>query len=387
VDIKRHILPIIVLSQFAGTSTWFAGNAVLKDITTSLEISRDVVPSILSAVQLGFITGTLLFSIFTITDRFSPSRIFFFCSLASALSNLSLIWVSNMTELLASRYLTGFFLAGIYPVGMKIAADYNNKGLGKALGYLVGALVLGTAFPHLLNATKATLNWHYVIFGVSLLSCLGGIAILTGVPNGPYRTRMSNPDFLHAFRLFRNRDFRLAAFGYFGHMWELYTFWALVPLFVGRYINQHAVEDINVSLLSFAIIGAGSLSCVAGGHISIRKGNARTAFVFLLLSGLCCLLAPFALKTSMFLFVPFMLLWGMSVVADSPQFTSIVAQSVDSTVRGSALTLINSIGFAITIVSVQVITAIPQTSIELVCWLLATGPLTGLISLGRTLSK
>lgn len=384
-NIKKHILPIIVLSQFAGTTTWFAGNAILKDIAGALNISVDVLPHVVSAVQLGFISGTLLFSVFTITDRFSPSRIFFICSLLGALSNLSLIWAGNLVTLLASRYMTGLFLAGIYPVGMKIAADYHNKGLGKALGYLVGALVLGTAFPHLLNATKATLNWRYVIYGVSMLSCLGGIVMLIGVPDGPHRTRMSKPDFLHAFRLFRNRDFRSAAFGYFGHMWELYTFWALVPSLIASCVSKHSAgNNINTSLLSFFVIATGSTGCVIGGYISLRRGNIITAFIALLLSGICCLLLPFAMTLPITIFLPFMLVWGMTVVADSPQFTSLVAQSGEPSLRGTALTMVNCIGFVITVVSMQLVAMLHEIiKADYVYWVLTIGPIFGLISIYR----
>lgn len=381
--VKGYILPIIVLSQFAGTSTWFAGNVVLKEITGALNISVDVLPHVVSAVQLGFISGTLLFSIFTITDRFSPSRIFFVCSILGALSNLSLILACNLMALLTSRYITGFFLAGIYPVGMKIAADYHNEGLGKALGYLVGALVLGTAFPHLLNATKAALNWHYVIICVSALSGLGGAIILFAVPDGPYRTRISKPDFLHTFKLFRNREFRLAAFGYFGHMWELYTFWTLVPSLIASFVSRHAAgHGINTSLVSFFVIAAGSAGCIIGGYISLKKGNIITAFIALLSSGICCLLLPFALALPFAIFLPFMLVWGVTVVADSPQFTSLIAQSIESSLRGTALTIVNSIGFAITVVSMQLVAmlqAIMKTNY--IYWVLAIGPMLGLISI------
>ncbi|MBS1779626.1 MAG: MFS transporter [Bacteroidetes bacterium] len=384
-DIKKHILPIIVLSQFAGTSTWFAGNAVLKDIAGALNISVDVLPHVVSAVQLGFITGTLLFSIFTITDRFSPSRIFFVCSMLGALSNLSLIWACNLMTLLTSRYITGFFLAGIYPVGMKIAADYHHQGLGKVLGYLVGALVLGTAFPYLLHATKAALNWHYVIICVSVLSGLGGAIILFAVPDGPHRTSMSKPDFLHAFKLFRNRDFRLAAFGYFGHMWELYTFWALVPSLIINSASKHSAgNNINTSLLSFFVIASGSAGCVIGGYISLRRGNIITAFIALLLSGICCLLLPFAMTLPITIFLPFMLVWGMAVVADSPQFTSLIAQSAEPSLRGTALTVVNCIGFAITVVSMQLIAVLQKIiKTDYVYWVLTIGPIFGFISIYR----
>jgi len=159
-----HILPLIVLSQFAGTSLWFVGNAILPDIQRSLNIQTNAPGDITSVVQLGFIAGTLIFAIFSIADRVTSAKVFFVSSLIAALSNVSIIWFAkNMADLYVIRFLTGFFLAGIYPVGMKIASDWYEKNLGKALGFLVGALVLGTAFPHLLRSSLYALPWRQVL--------------------------------------------------------------------------------------------------------------------------------------------------------------------------------------------------------------------------------
>lgn len=383
-----RILTVIVFSQFAGTSLWFAANAVIKDMAVELGLAADVLSAISSAVQFGFISGTLLFAVFTVADRFSPSRIFFLCALAGALSNLLLLWVSSLQGVLASRFVTGLCLAGVYPIGMKIAADHHDKGLGKALGYLVGALVLGTAFPHLLNDLRAGVNWHYVIVAVSALAVLGGLAILIGVPDGPYRIKGGSPDLSLAFKLFRNPNFRSAAFGYFGHMWELYTFWAFVPVLLSYYVLIRPGSDINISVLSFIIIAIGSVGCIAGGYVSLKKGSPFAAFIFLLVSGLCCIGAYFFMQQSLYVFVFCLLIWGTAVVADSPQFTTLVAQSVDVKERGTALTIVNSIGFAITIVSIQVITIVQaRLGFEYIYFFLAAGPLFGLLYTGKLLLK
>ncbi len=199
---------------------------------------------------------------------------------------------------------------------------------------------------------------------------------------------MSKPDFLHAFRLFRNRDFRSAAFGYFGHMWELYTFWALVPSLITSSVSQHSAgNNINTSLLSFFVIATGSAGCVIGGYISLKRGNIITAFIALLLSGICCLLLPFAMTLPITIFLPFMLVWGMAVVADSPQFTSLIAQSTEPSLRGTALTVVNCIGFAITVVSVQLAAMLQEIiKTDYVYWVLTIGPIFGLISIYRKAS-
>src|SRR5436190_15607355 len=182
----RHILPVIVVSQFAGTSLWFAGNAVIGDLQAKWGLAEDAVGHAVSAVQLGFILGTLVFAFLSIADRYSPRRVFFVCSLLGAAANAGIHLASpGLDALLVSRFLTGFFLAGIYPVGMRIAAGWYKSGLGHAIGLLVGALVLGTAFPHLLKAAGQRLPWEEITFAVSGIAAAGGVLMLCFVPNGP----------------------------------------------------------------------------------------------------------------------------------------------------------------------------------------------------------
>src|SRR5215213_4155927 len=158
------LLPLIILSQFAGTSLWFAGNAILPDLQRQLQLDSHAISQITAAVQIGFITGTLFFAVFSIADRFSSSNVFFACTCLAAAANVLLVWLAKDALIVyLLRFATGFFLAGIYPVGMKIAADWFKQGLGKALGYLVGALVLGTAFPHLLKGGYLQLEWEKVL--------------------------------------------------------------------------------------------------------------------------------------------------------------------------------------------------------------------------------
>ncbi len=376
---RWYILPIIVLSQFAGTSLWFAGNAVIADLQLKLGLQAAALGHITSAVQFGFILGTLVFAVLTISDRFSPSRVFFVCAIAGAAANLAVyLFASGFYALMAFRVLTGFFLAGIYPVGMKIASDHHAQGLGKSLGYLVGALVLGTAFPHLLRRFTAGLSWEYVFIFTSIFASIGGVLVLLFIPDGPYHKRSAKPDFSAFFKVFQKPDFRAAAFGYFGHMWELYTFWAFVPVMLAVYNQMHPAE-VGVSLWSFFIIAIGGLACVIGGYLSLRVGSARVAFSALLGSGLCCLLSPLAFALPEAMFLIFLLLWGMFVITDSPQFSTLVAQRADKAVVGTALTIVNSIGFAITIVSIQVTNSLVSVVAPRYLYLiLLIGPLFGL---------
>lgn len=382
----KRILPTIVISQFCCTSLWFAGNAVMGDIAKEFHLDAGYLANLSSAVQVGFITGTLVFAIFGVSDRFSPSKVFFCCAIVASAINLSVSWAGNTgATLLMLRAFTGFCLAGIYPVGMKIASDHYRQGLGKSLGFLVGALVLGTSFPHFLKHFLAGMRWRYVIFATSALSFAGGAAMLLQVPDGPGRQpghRVKLSGFLNGFR---HPEFRAATFGYFGHMWELYAFWVFVPVMIAAYNAHYQSANLNVPLWSFLIIAAGSLSCVAGGYISQKLGAKFTATVALGASCLCCLISPFLLlNDSVCLFLIFLFVWSIMVIADSPMFSTLVAQNAPAETKGTSLTIVNCIGFAITIVSLQLVSLMrTDANTRYIYLLLAVGPVLGLVSLFR----
>ena len=380
----KRVLPVIVISQFFCTSLWFAGNAIMPSIAQTFHIGSSFLAHITSAVQLGFITGTLVFALFTIADRFSPSVVFFAASLAAAVCNLGIIPEgTNATTLLLYRFATGFFLAGIYPVGMKIASDHYQKGLGRSLGFLVGALVLGTAFPHLLKNLTVNLPWKFVVYSTSALSVAGGAAMLLFVPDGPYRKAGQKIQFTAFLSGFKNRSFRSAAFGYFGHMWELYAFWAFVPVMLATYQQHHPSAHLTISLLSFLVIGCGSIACVVSGLLSQKLGAKKIARLCLVLSGACCLFSPFVLLYApVYLLLIFLFVWGLFVIADSPLFSTLVAQNAPEETRGTSLTIVNCIGFAITIISIQSINLLSdKINANFIYMLLAIGPVLGSIAL------
>jgi MFS family permease len=376
-----------VISQFAGTSLWFVGNAILPDIQRSLHI-HTAAGNITSVVQLGFIAGTLLFAIFSIADRFAPAKVFFISSLIAAVNNISIIWFAgNLTGLYVLRFTTGFFLAGIYPVGMKIASDWYEKSLGKALGLLVGALVFGTALPHLLRSNLYELPWKQVLVFTSAFALIGGLLILLFVGEGPYRKPASRFQFSVMFQIFRSADFRAAAIGYFGHMWEIYTFWAFVPL-VFAFYNSANGAAMNVPLWSFIVIAAGGIGCIAGGYVSEKINSSLIAFVSLITSGLCCVSSIAFFHLSPAIFVPMVILWGITVAADSPQFSTLVAKTAIAEYKGTALTIVTCIGFAITIASIQFLTYLGNwIKLDSVFALLAPGPLIGLLFLFRLVKE
>lgn len=380
----KWVLPIIVLSQFFCTSIWFAGNGIMNDLVAVFNLNPSALGHLTSAVQFGFIAGTLIFALLTIADRFPPSRVFFTSSLMAALFNLgAILQGNNFYSLMIFRFVTGFFLAGIYPVGMKIASDYYQKGLGKSLGFLVGALVVGTAFPHLLKGISADMPWRSVLIVTSTIAAVGGLIMFLFVPNGPHRIQSQKVDLAASFNVFSNRRFRTAAFGYFGHMWELYTFWAFVPIILSTFMNQHPEVEFNIPFLSFLIIGLGGLACVFAGYISQVVGTKKTASLALLMSCCCCLLSPIAFYLgSSNLLIGFLIFWGFVVVADSPLFSAMVAQNTVPESKGTALTIVNCIGFSITIISIQLFNLLADFfNPEFIYMILALGPILGLVAL------
>ncbi|HEV8539467.1 MAG TPA: MFS transporter [Bacteroidota bacterium] len=377
-----YILPVIIISQFAGTSLWFASNAVLPDLQRAWNLPADAVGYLTSSVQLGFIAGTLLFAFFTIADRWSPRKIFFVCSVSGGLCNLLIyLCASGFSDLLLLRFLVGFSLAGIYPIGMKIASGWYKEGLGSALGFLVGALVLGTSFPHLVRSVVEEVHWESVTLAVSMIASMGGLLMLLLVPDGPYLTKGMpfNPKALAI--IFRSRELRAAASGYFGHMWELYTFYAFIPIVLSAYAVARMDGSLNISLWSFMIIAAGSVGCAAGGIISKRIGSAKVAWAQLVCSGALCVISPLLFQFSPAVTLGLFVVWGVVVVGDSPQFSALIARYAPRELVGSALTIGNSIGFAITIVSIQFVTYLSHfIEPQYIFSLLTIGPVLGLVA-------
>lgn len=376
---RQALLVILIFSQFAGTSVWFATNAIVDSLPG---VSPGNFAALTSSVQGGFIAGTLVFALFGVADRFASSTVFFISSVFAALANYLIINAAdNLSLMIVLRFATGFFLAGIYPVGMKIAAGLFPDKMGKALGWLVGALVFGTSFPHLVRSlTTSDINWKVVLISTSALAFSGGCVVLLLIRSDKKKPATEPVNLLAAFQLFKSPNFRSVAFGYFGHMWELYALWSILPLLFEFYNKQNGYH-LDIYFWSFMIIAIGSLGCIAGGLISLKWGSKKLAYYALLLSGICCLIAPFSYELPVILFLGLFLIWGFSVTADSPQFSALVAKAVDEKIRGTALTIVTSIGFAITIVSIQLLKEIFAFYSVYSLLLLCLGPLFGLIAL------
>ena len=370
---------MIVLAQLAGTSPWFAVNAVMPDLQRSFGWPPAAVATLTSAVQLGFIAGALVFALLAIADRLSARRVFLVCALASALSTLAAMrFAESFAALWFWRALTGFCLAGIYPVGMKLAALWFPRGLGAALGLLIAALVLGSASPHALRALSVGAPWTVVFQGVALASAAAGLLLYALVPEPPHApVRASGLQLRALWAASIDPRVRASVLGYFGHMWELYTMWVLVPAILATRLSGAAM-----SWAAFVVLGAGALGCAVGGVLARRVGSARVAGAQLAISGLCCVAAPLMLQAPTPLFGAWLLLWGITVSGDSPQFSALTAGNAPPALVGSVLTLANSIGFAISIVSIQLFVTLAEhwPLAKVLPWL-ALGPLLGVMAL------
>lgn len=387
----RYIGPVATISiaQLFGTSLWFSANSAASDLMRTWHATAADIGLLTSAVQIGFILGTLCMSLSGCADRFRASSIFVVCAIAGAAFNAGFAGLSTgIASAAVFRFLVGVSLAGIYPLGMKLIVSWAPERTGPALAQLVAMLTLGTALPHGLRVIGADLPWQQVIGASSLLALLGA-ALIFVLGDGPHLRR--SPQQTRArgiMSAFRNKEFRSSALGYFGHMWELYAFWTIVPLYVARAALGEQVHLGGVSGLSFLIIASGTGGCLAGGYMSRRVGSAPVAAMALLISGACSVV--FALGWRDFAALPLfilLLVWGASVVADSPQFSALSAKACPPELIGSALAIQNSIGFALTVVSIAAVTNLFQKMGLDSAWLLLPGPVFGLIGFLPVLLK
>jgi predicted MFS family arabinose efflux permease len=376
-------IAVIVIAQLFGTSLWFSANGAAGNLMQSWGITEADIGLLTNAVQLGFIVGTLTFSLTGLADRFQASRIFTVSALLGALFNaLFALSADGLASGMVLRFAVGFALAGVYPLGMKMVVSWVPERAGHVLAQLLGMLTLGTALPHGIRMLGADWPWQTTILVSTGLAVIAAAMIWT-LGDGPHFQRKSGAAKIRLGRVltaFTIPQFRASALAYFGHMWEVYAFWTLVPALL-IVSNLAQPNTPALSGLAFLVVGIGTLSCMLGGQLSQRFGSARVAAFALMGSAASCALFPWLPIDQPAWLLALLLFWGASVVADSPQFSALSAKAAPPEIVGSALALQTAIGFSIGMVSIQLGTALVGMVGMYIAWLLLPGPLLALWAL------
>jgi len=362
-------------------SLWFSGSAVVPALTREWQLSPSQISWIAIAVQLGFVAGTLISATLNLPDIISSRHLFAVSAFLGAAVNVIFgLYVNDPSTAILLRFLTGVCLAGVYPPGMKIMATWFRERRGMALGVLVGALTMGKATPYLVNAVGSA-NWRTNILFVSLLAAAGGLVVLFFVEDGPYALARAKFDMSQIVRVFSNRGVRLASFGYFGHMWELYGMWIWIPVMIRSSLALRNANPELAEIGSFIVIGAGAVGCVVAGLIADRVGRTLVTSWAMAISGTCCLVIGLLYGGNPAVLLVVAAIWGATVVADSAQFSSCVTELGDPQYIGTALTIQMCIGFLLTTISIELVPKVGDWRYAFM--ILAPGPLFGVISMLR----
>ena len=373
------MLAALCLAEFLGMTLWFSATAVAPALVTEFHLQSGQAAWLTMAVQAGFVCGTLLSALFNLPDVVNARRLVALGCLAGSIANGLVTLVDDSTTVIALRFATGVALACVYPPGMKIAASWFERNRGAALGFVVGALTVGSAFPHLLASLAVSVPWRTLMLTASIGAVVGGLLVLGVVRDGPYLSATAPFDPRAVGRVFSNRRVRLATLGYLGHMWELYAMWTWIAAFAAA-----SLPSRNGSRIAFVAIASGAVGCVGAGLIADRVGKARVAVWALIVSSACSAIAGFAFEAAPWVLLALAVIWGVTVVADSALFSALVAEHSSRDYVGTALTVQLCAGFLLTMVSIRLIPLMASVvGWQWVFLVLVPGPTLGILAMSR----
>lgn len=385
---KAASIGILVLAEIMGMSLWFASAAVLPEMAAEGAISSSRQAMLSSGVQAGFVLGALAVAASAIADRLDPRWVFAGSAIAAALANICLIWAPLGGNIaIALRVLCGALLAGVYPVGMKIAVGWGTRDRGLLIGLLVGALTLGSALPHLTSLLGGT-DWRLTIAATSAMAASGGVIIL-GCRLGPHHARAPKFTTRAIGVAWRSPKIRYTYLGYLGHMWELYAMWAWIAVAAtASYATVMSGDGAAqlAKLTAFLAIGLGGLACVFAGAIADRIGKAQVTIGAMAVSGAAAIGTAVSFGGPVWITFALIIIWGISIIPDSAQFSALVADGAPPDLAGSLLTLQTALGFALTTATVQATPLLAKSAgWPVVLALLGLGPMFGIAAMLRVL--
>ena len=377
-------LSIISICLVGAMSTWFSGTVILPELTLRSGLGESEKVWLTNAVQLGFVIGAIVLAFFNLSDSMPLILLIAFSCTLAAIANLLLIWTDTPLSIIAVRLLTGVALSGVYPSVVKLIATWFQKSRGVAMGVIIGALTLGSAAPHFFRAMTPDTDWLIVIWVSSLMTFLAGMILVFFVSEGPFyfaRTRFKPSQII---QVLNNKPLALVNIGYLGHMWELYAMWAWILTFAHFLLNDFDWVPFGApEYFSFFIVSIGAIGCVIAGYLSDIYGRCYITAALMLVSGSCAFSIGFLVNTSPFLFGLIALLWGLTIIADSGQFSAAVTELSEPNLVGTALTVQMAIGFGITMITIWLVPVFAQLfgSFQWMFLLLAPGPFIGAIAM------